>query len=675
MRILHVLGVGLLLAGIVHAEPPADGTHDTSTPASHDVHTAHEVVVTATPMDAPLTVTSDLDQPRQPLPALDGGDYLKTIPGFSVTRMAGTAGDPLFRGLGGSRLNVQVDGSTFQGACSHRMDPPTAYVHPEAFDRLVVLKGPQSVRYGASVAGTVQFERRPPAFESLDVTGTGSGLLASFDRRDLIADAAVGSSAWYLRGLGGHSKSGNYDDGDQNVVFSHYNRWNAGITAGIRPDETSLVELIAEHSDAIAAYAGVHMDGVQFDRSSYGVRGEKRFETGWLRQIEAQANYHYTDHVMDDFTLRDRPAQFGTTYLLMNPDWRGWSERSEATFFFEPGTELVTGFDLRFTKHRSRNQQTAWPAPEPDVDDLPRNFDMRFIDVGVFGEATHAVFDAARIVAGARVDQLATKAGDIRDTLGAPLPGAHDERAETSTSGFLRYEHDVLPVLTAYAGVGHAQRPADYWERYSFSGFYLDREKITQLDVGLVYAGSAVQASLSAFVNRVDDFILTYNGNASLNVNAFLTGAEADLRWRIDEHWSVYGALAWVRGQDLEQDQPLPQIPPFEGRLGVDFVLGPFSAGVNGRLALEQDRVAVGYGNTTSIDLGRSAPFSVLSVNAAYRMPYGLLLAAGVDNVFDRAYAEHVSLSGAFTAPGFVQTERVNEPGRAVWIKLSAKLD
>ena len=43
------------------------------------------VVVTAPTTEAPLTVTTDPKAPRQPLPAHDGADMLKSIPGFSVS--------------------------------------------------------------------------------------------------------------------------------------------------------------------------------------------------------------------------------------------------------------------------------------------------------------------------------------------------------------------------------------------------------------------------------------------------------------------------------------------------------------------------------------------------------------------------------------------------------------
>jgi iron complex outermembrane receptor protein len=49
----------------------------------------------------------------------------------------------------------------------------------------------------------------------------------------------------------------------------------------------------------------------------------------------------------------------------------------------------------------------------------------------------------------------------------------------------------------------------------------------------------------------------------------------------------------------------------------------------------------------------------------------GWLITGGVDNLFNRAYAEHISRSTS-AIPGYaVQSVRVNEPGRILWLKAS----
>lgn len=70
-------------------------------PADHSQHTEElsPTVITAIAPSSPLTIVTDPKDPRQPVPASDGGDYLKTIPGFALVRNGGTNGDPVLRGM------------------------------------------------------------------------------------------------------------------------------------------------------------------------------------------------------------------------------------------------------------------------------------------------------------------------------------------------------------------------------------------------------------------------------------------------------------------------------------------------------------------------------------------------------------------------------------------------
>ncbi|MBN7827923.1 TonB-dependent copper receptor, partial [Bowmanella dokdonensis] len=68
------------------------------------------IIVSGEALSLPNQVITDAKQPRQPLPAHDGADYLKTIPGFSMVRKGGASGDPVFRGMAASRLTILNDG-------------------------------------------------------------------------------------------------------------------------------------------------------------------------------------------------------------------------------------------------------------------------------------------------------------------------------------------------------------------------------------------------------------------------------------------------------------------------------------------------------------------------------------------------------------------------------------
>ncbi|MFX6865423.1 TonB-dependent copper receptor, partial [Acinetobacter baumannii] len=80
------------------------------------------------------------------------------------------------------------------GACPNRMDAPTSYISPESYDRISVIKGPQTVQYAnTGSAATVLFERQPEQLTTeKPYRGQASVLLGSFGRIDHNVEAAIG---------------------------------------------------------------------------------------------------------------------------------------------------------------------------------------------------------------------------------------------------------------------------------------------------------------------------------------------------------------------------------------------------------------------------------------------------------------------------------------------------
>jgi iron complex outermembrane receptor protein len=664
-----------------------------ATAAAADRDRLEEIVVTAARMTAPLTLEMDARAPRQPVPAHDGADYLKTVPGFSVIRKGGTDGDPVFRGMAASRVNILLDGEQALGGCGMRMDPPTAYVFPEAYDRIVVVKGPQTVLHGpGNSAASVSFERDVRRFDETGYSAYASALGASASRSDLVGDLRLGTPSVYGELTGTRAESDDYEDGAGTTVHSQYERWSASGALGWTPDDATLVELSGIRSDGEAAYADRAMDGVAFDRDNVGLRYERSDTTGRLRGIEAQAYYNYVDHVMDNYSLRDftpTPTMPGRT--VQNPDRRTTGGRAAFELAWTGGTVATLGADLQQNEHSLRATMNQLVMP---YESLPRTDDAWFRSIGTFGEVNHPLPARNRLVAGLRLD--AWEARDERQTLRAgmamvPNPTADETRRTTLPSGFLRLEHEVAGrPATLFAGLGHVQRFPDYWELVSagkesvdgLSAFDTAPEKTTPLDPGVVWAGAKLSASVSAFYSDVDDYILIQSGypkgmrsvTVTRNVDARTWGGEADATYALTSHWQLVGTLAYTRGENDTDDLPLAQMPPLELRTGLNYAAAQWSAGLLWRTVAEQDRYALRQGNVVGQDLGPTGGFGVLSLNAAWRPTNGVLVSAGVDNLFDKTYAEHLSRSGAMV-PGYEQTVRVNEPGRTLWLKVGASFE
>ena len=641
-----------------------------------------EVVITGVATGSPLTIETDPKAPRQPLPAQDGADYLKTIPGFSVIRKGGTSGDPVLRGMAGSRLSLLLDGDLVLGGCGSRMDPPTAYVFPEAYDRIRLIKGPQTVLYGpGNSAGVVLFERDHQRLSKPDWAFHGSLLAGSFGRDDEVLDLQGGTPDFYLRGMASHSQQDNYKDGDDTEIHSQYNRWNTSLALGWTPSDKTTLELTGSVSDAEAAYADRGMDGSKFARDNLSLKLIQRDLTPWWTKLEMQAYYNYVDHVMDNYTLRDMAGMD----MASNPDRKTEGARVAATFTPTTTAEWVMGFDTQTNEHSIRSTSNQMTMPYQNSSRVP---DAEFQQIGIFGEWMQRFAEQQRLILGIRFDDWS--ATDLRATrsVGAtvvPNPTAWLEREKTLSSGFFRYEKDVLPV-TLYAGIGHSERFPDYWELISkeaedsLSSFNAEPEATTQLDLGVIYNNHRIKGSISLFYNEIDDYLMIQSGVAkpngtgtrnttiTRNVDVKSWGLESDISYSFNDNWRAEVSVASVRGTNESDNTHLSQLPPVELRFGLNYNKADWSAGAFWRVADDQQRVDIGKGNIAGQDIGTSEGFNVFSLNLGWRAHKNLLITSGIDNVFDETYAEHISKAGAMIS-GYDQTLRINEQGRTYWLK------
>ncbi len=643
----------------------ADAVSDEATTAATRQRRARAlqtIVVTASRMDDPYRLETDPRQPRLPLPAHDGGSYLKSIPGFALSRKGGTSGDPELRGLGGSRLNILVDGAASLGGCGNRMDPPTAYVFPEAYDRIEVLKGPQSVRDGASGAGIVRFERSAPVFDGDHLSGYASGTVGRFGRRDATVEVIAAAEQGFARFTGTWSEQDDYRGGDGRRVHSGYERWSGSGVFGWRADSRTLIELSLDRSDAEAAYDDRGMDGTRFAREGYQLRLVREPDASPFQEVEAMVYWNDVDHVMDNFTLREVPMAPMVSY----PDRRTRGFRLSAELLAREVWQISMGVDGHDDRHRDNRIMgpTAFEFRE-----VPRNDNVEFRDVGLYTELERPVGPRGRLAGGVRIDRSRAEVTSLSGLGGA---AAGDVDRSGQVSGFVRYSHAFENApLVAYAGLGRAERAADFWERRR--DFSLSTETLTQLDAGLRFDGARVAWTLATFYGGIDDYVLiSAPGIAELearNVDATTYGGELDATVRLGAHLQLVGTAAWVRSTNDTDDVPLAQTPPLEGSLGVDYDDGAWFTGVLTRLVARQTRVHPGHGTVYSLDSAPSPGFGVLSAYGGYRLASGVTFTAGVDNLFNRNYAEHIQRGLADLG---ARPTRIPEPGRGLWVRVNA---
>ena len=648
-----------------------------SAPAGEEMYefTLDEVIITGYRTATPLTLSTDPQRPRQPIPAADGAGYLKTIPGISVVRKGGTGGDPMMRGMGGSRMVMDMNGGMMSGGCPNRMDPTATYAFPETFSRIIVNKGPQSVRYGASIAGSVIFERETERFEKPDVRGNISVLGASNHRFDELTDVAAGGAEGYARIIQTRNYARDYADGDGRRIHSGYGRHSLTGIVGLTPDPDTLFEVAYDRSRGWAKYAHGMMDGSQFDRDSYAVKFERAHLSPVVEKLTLNFNHDTIDHIMDNYTFRPG-GMMGTDVKRVQ-----YGVRAVTDLRFSPQTSAAVGIDLRRDAHYFAEAHKRLKGSF--------NNDMDINSFGIFLEYNRDLTERSRLLTGLRYDRTETDYHNARFRNGMGrlmrdlVPGSASDHA---VSGFVRWERTAKKQpLTFYVGVGHAERPADYWEAYHTWAAHSNRvnhqssspsvtrpakEKNTQLDLGWVYTGDKTNANLSLYYAHVDDFILRKPVGGYGNVDARLYGFEAEVTRTVSPLWTLGASLAYTRGDDRTNNAALPQIAPLEANLTAKYTHKKMEANAVWRLVSKQNRYHRGYGSVTGTDYGPTGGFGILSLSLAYRPDENLTFSLGVDNLLNKTYAEFVNYSeAAIPALGISAGGHITEPGRTLWLK------
>ena len=622
-----------------------------------------------------LIVHADPKQPTQPIPAVDGAAYLQSIVGFNQIKNGGANGDVTFRGMFGSRIKILTDGTENLGACPSRMDNPASYVSPESYDKITVVKGPQTVQYAhTGSAATVIFEREPEQLTSAKpYRGQATVMLGSYGRLDQNVEAAVGDETKYARLNANRSIADSYQDGAGNTVPSDWEKWNADLALGWTPNEDTWVELKGGKSDGEAVYAGRPMDGSKFARESLGLHVEKKNIGDVIKKVEAQVDYSYNDHVMDNFSLRKfNPADGMSMPMASNVARRTLNARVAMTQDWGK-LQLISGIDSQKNEHTKRSGSLMSP-----YQNKARVGDMDFESYGAFGELSYAFNDQHKLVTGARVDQAKI------DNLATDT-----ERKETLPSGFVRIESELAEHVKTYAGLGYVERVPDYWELFSTKYHQstgttfadLENEKTAQFDAGYQYEQGAFKSWASVYAGLIQDYILVaYTPTGSMgrleaksrNIDATIAGAEAGVAYQLTDQIQADISAMYAWGENTTDHTALPQIAPLEGRFNLRYVQEKYNLGLLWRVVAAQDRTSYREGNIIGYDLEDSKGFGTLSLNGTYNIQKDLDLSVGIDNVLNKNYAEHLNKLGS-SGFGYAATEQFNNIGRNYWARISMK--
>ena len=602
--------------------------------------------------------------------AVDGGDLLKNINGVNTIRRGGHGLEAVIRGQSDQRLNTFLDGAMVYGACSAKMDPASTYANVNNYDSVTVIKGTQSVLFGAGgPGGIVSFKRvtnpvSKPEFRIGQNFDSNAGAYTTSG--NMVYPL---SSTSYLRLNGSATNAGNYETGSGIKPLTEYSTTDYTVILGTLLSDGSKLEVnYSNNRQDKVGYPGLMMDIAYSYTDMYTLKYHRVTPLGVFSTMNVELFNTDIDHLMDNRTLRSGGMAMATPTS---------SDTYGGRVIGTIGSDIRAGVDY---EHNTKNaEQTMggtlntylWPDVETEKLGLFFEKDANNISYGLRYDQVELDPIKANVDTGSGMMQRSANQVYAM-TLGVNASGS--KREFDNISGFLRFNNFMNS--SSYLSLSVNERAPDATELFNakqnnsammrhVGNPYLSSERHMTIEFGHdgMLLGNHVKGTV--FYNDVDDYVTTHRVSDSAmgartykNVDATLYGYE------ITAHRMIAGIdttlnLNYTRGEDDTQNRALPQIMPLAGDLTFELKSAQSNYGLRINFADTQDRF-----DSKVLDVaGGTAGYTVYDIFAGFEPTPNLRFTVGMSNITDKRYATHLNTTNTLDA----SATRTDEPGRSLF--------
>ena len=566
-------------------------------------------------------------------------ETLSSEPGLAVTSMGPGSAHPVIRGLSGDRILMLEDGERVGDEFASGPDHATA-LDAWSARRVEVIRGPGAILYGSNALGGVINVVRDDVPSSVPHHLTGA-----FTLQGQSVSNAAGGSLNLTVGLTDHipvrlelSRRGSGDLKTPVGLLENTNTDTREISGG-----TSWVDDWG-HAGATFRYygndygipggfVGGHEAGVrvEMERTATRLRSVLRPRTGF-ESIEIDAGHTWYEHREIEppdilGTLFERRTASGEILARHG----GWGPFSSGAVGTRTSWEDFGFGGALFTPNSTHTSFAVFALEEVDLNPIRLEAGLRYDWAQVRPDREDPSSDIGHIRARsfrAASGSLGALAQLTRNfTVGATIARAF--RTPSVNELFSEGPH-----LAAYA--------------FEVGNPSLDMERGTGIDLFVRITGDRLNAEVTWFHNAITDYVFPLETGELSRVrlpifqfqgeDAVLTGFESALEWAAVGDLTLEAVASYVQGRIRATDEPLPLIPPLQGRFAVGYAPRDWFVEAETRVAARQDRTGAFEGPTDG--------YAVFDLSAGIRITVmGRLNVITVrgENLGNTVYRNHLS--------------------------------
>jgi len=646
-----------------------------------------EILVKASPLDDIATSEVIVDQVKKGSQVANVAGLFNDIPGFSMQKRSATASEPSFRAFKYEQMNIKYDGGgKMVHACPNRMDPVTAHVIPEEVRKIEIIKGPFSVRFGQSFGGIINIITKPPTPEKYGFHGVVETGYETNGSNFLAGGKLQYAQKKFDLTVNGESRNfGNYTDGNGTITPSSFKTNSYSIKLGINPTDRQRLQVDwrQKHGRDIL-HAGLPMDSPLDDSYMINLDYKVMGLTPKIPSLTFKTYYSDVDHLMTNGYLLPTPRPNFKKVDARSPVHSNTiGGKLELNILPTKKMNLYAGVDADIIQ-RDGNKNVIIhvnPAGVPLDPPKKKQFsiwqDALTTDYGLFAEANYQLTQKISTSAGIRSDFVSSQ-------IDAPDPGflaIYGDQIEASNqtvySGHLaaKYRYQGLQIQLA---LGRGTRTPTMIERYiyrftigsdprSYIGNpNLKPEINNQLEFSVRKHWHQHQIGFSTFYSKMQDYIsAVVNSDLAMgnqpapkqfkNVTANQYGFDIFLKYHILTGLDFTGDLAYTKATNETLNEPLAQVAPMSGHLGLKYETSKYWLDLRTRMVATQKDFSPSFAET------ETPGHTTIDFRTGYKIK-GFTVGAAALNILNETYYNHLNFSykNANEHQG-----KVFEPGRS----------
>lgn len=645
-------------------------------------------------------------------------DIVKNQPGVSLLRDGVWGTEISIRGLNRENIVTLIDGSRILTATD--IAARLSMVNLNDIERIEIIKGASSSIYGSGATGGIVniITKSPSLYNTFSINGNVSAQYNSVNNLSSFNGLLYsGGSFWASKFAGSYRKADNIQTplGElKNSQFEDYSFTGSLNVLPVTNQKLSVDYQLFKANDVGIPGASVFPNNADvrypFEKRELISAGyEIQNISKMFYKLSAKYSYQFIARDVENIphTVQMVPGSGSTparrvSVLKITPgaDHKSNNILLQGNLLLADWNNLIIGMDYwdrKYEGHREKYQKIEVLDSTGQVVNTTNKVigekplpNSSYSSLGVFAQdGMNLLKDKLDLNLGARYDYINITGektfnpeyeivnGNLNNNPTGQQIIWNDVKSNNSSfSSNLGLKYSLSPMINITIGFAYSFRSPSLEERFQFidqgslvriGNPNLKPEEGKSADFGFRLYADNLKIITSIYYNYFNNLVSEVRGtfegrNATFKTNigeARIYGFDLSSEYNFINDYVFYTAFAYTKGDDVTSGGNLPEIPPLNGTVGIKFNLFDFAnADVSSTLFAEQGDVASGELKTPGYAIFNfvlsSMPIDFTSVK--------IKVFAGVENLFDKSYRNHLSTTrGNLTI----------EPGRNIFTKLT----